>query len=39
MADASGTDFFELYFFADGTGNKVLQGVASNAYFQAVKVG
>jgi hypothetical protein len=39
LADASGTDLFELYFFADGTGNKVLQGVASNAYFQAVKVG
>jgi hypothetical protein len=38
LANANGSDYFEVYFFCDGTGTKTIQGVARNASFQAVKV-
>jgi hypothetical protein len=39
IADANGTDYFELYFYSDGLGSKGVQGVSPNSFFQAVKVG
>jgi hypothetical protein len=36
---ASGTDVYEIYAFGRSSGTLTVQGVATNAYFQAVKVG
>jgi hypothetical protein len=38
LADAGGADYFELYFYSDGAGSKLVQGSDRNAYFQATRV-
>jgi hypothetical protein len=37
-AEANGTDYFEIYVFASGTGTKTINGNSHSSYFQAMKV-
>lgn len=39
LVRVNGTDYYELYGAANGTGDKTVSGLATNTYFQATRVG